>query len=341
MGEISADVNQPNGVQSETTPSSHYVKKIVVPGEWNLTDSENHKLYSLKIITDSNDPSVADVYNVLTRTFSSGEVDPLAVFQSSIDGKTQYGTETPKLILVAVRDPDKKDKVVAHYAGVHLPVLDKDKKPTNKSLYMVGFTVTDPDYRRKGLASEAFWTSVEVCKTEAKQNGTKLAYVTGGVADKSEGYVNSLGRRRVYCEVPDDSPSEYVSLQEVPWIQPALDYNTRTGIIKSKAANVPEHLMVGNLLGEPITKDEVTDIVRSMYAWFYWPREAFKSDEAWIRHRVNIDDLLKRFETFINQTGNVHFLSKKDRQKLELQGVSIINHSTRQTQTRPLPYMAI
>ena len=110
--------------------------------------------------------------------------------------------------------------------------------------------------------------------------------------DASERFCNRLGRKRVYARKSCDKNA----YAELNYVEPALDFDETTGMPIISASAPSRHLMIASFGRMAAAKEDVLQIVRACFRWYRWPREAFRSDEAYRGHCEYLHDLEARFK---------------------------------------------
>ncbi|MBX4198202.1 hypothetical protein KW782_02585 [Candidatus Parcubacteria bacterium] len=274
--------------------------------------------FSLSTIENGQDPILGDVQALFERTFGEEEIDPEEILRSAVDGVTPWGTNDTKYRVVPVRE--NNGEVVGTIAGASLDIVDANEKPTNEMAYFIGYAVVDPKIRQGGLAREAYISALMDATANAEKEGKKISYAIGECTGSSEHFWNSVGWKRIYAK---DENNEYI---ELPYIQPALDFDEETGEIAEDAGEAPEHLMIDSFTDTP-TKEAVKSVYDSFIRYCaMWPREAFKSDEAYRVHQEYVENLTSKFKEFIDTKGELLFLDAKEREEAIKSGQIIHDH---------------
>src|SRR5205085_260926 len=132
-------------------------------------------------------------------------------------------------------------------------------------------------------------------------------FCVGEVVPTSEGFINTLGRSRVYVEQESDPKH----LTEVPYYQPALYYDLETGEAAEGAGDVGEHLMIGRFDSQKVSKKDLVACIKIMYQWTTAiPEDAFATKGAYFIQRKHVNDLIDEYEGFLKENGALVTLSK-------------------------------
>jgi hypothetical protein len=190
-------------------------------------------------------------------------------------------------------------------------------------MFMVAYAVTDEKARQGGLAREAYISAIMQAAKEAQAEGQELAFSAGEAKFTSERFWNSVGWKRVYA-----AKSGEPSLEELKYVQPALDFNEKTGAIAEGAGAAPEHLMIDSFEGKPPGKDDILATVRAFYEWCNtWPPEAFENSEALAHHREHVVGIWKEFKQQVEESERLEYISKDERIKAKKEGLLVKDHT--------------
>ncbi len=259
--------------------------------------------FKINTFEDGQDPKLSEVQKLFNEIFPEEEIEPETILRSAVDGQNPWGTPDTKYRVVVVTDEDKK--ITAICAGA---TLDIDNK-RNEVAYCVEYVLTKPQLRQSGLAREAYISALIDSMKIAKEQNKKLTFLFGGCTDSSETFWNNMGWKRIYFK----KGSNYI---ELPYLQPILNFDTHTGEISNKSREVKEHLMIDCLVRKP-TKEDMIKLQEALINYTaMWPREAFKNNEAFIRHKVYIDNLKLKFREDLDQSDNLYFFDKQEAQSL-------------------------
>ncbi len=278
------------------------------------------KHFTIESIESGDHPDIAQVQELFIKTFGEEEVDPEEVMRSAVEGKTAWDTEDITNYRLHVIK-DKEGKVVSIVGGGLLDLLGDENKPTGKTMFMIGYAVTDPDARQGGLAREAYISAIMDAERTAKAQGKELSFAAGECMSTSEKFWNNVGWKRAYVA---DRPGETKAYTELKYVQPALDFDPETGEIAEDAGEAPEHFMVDSFGRMPPTKKEIMMTVNAFYRWCNkWPREAFENDEAYEKHLAYVQGIEDTFNEKLKQGGQVIYLDQQSQEKAMQAGVSI------------------
>lgn len=278
----------------------------------------NNQRYSIQALKNPLSPDLDNVHQLLVETFSAEEVDPIEVFRANIAGKTPWGTESPNKTGVFVIK-NEQGEIVNTAVTTQLELINKEGKPTGKTVLFVYYVVTRKGLRQSGFAREAYVSVLIEASLEAESNGKQLLFMAGDSVPTAEPYLNSIGRKRVYAKRNNQDNI----FDELDFVLPALDFDKKTGEVADNAGEVPEHLMVERLDKHTPTKDEITQIAIAFYRANRWPKQAFHEDIAYENHERYVISIEQRLYQFLLSHGQLIFLDKTNREKARRSGLTI------------------
>ena len=280
----------------------------------------NGEKFTVAHIESRESPELSEVQSLFERTFGKEEVDSEQVLRNAVEGKSCFGTEEGVTYQVFVVK-DAEGRVASTVTGGILDLRKKDGAPTSKTMFMVAYAVTDKNCRQSGLAREAYISAIQQAAIAAEREGKRLGFAAGECTYTSERFWNRVGWSRAYMQKPDDKKK----YEEVRYVQPALDFDAKTGRPAEDAGVAPEHLMIDSFDQKPPSKEEVVQTVRAFYRWNnVWPEEAFEgNDIAYQTHLNHSRSLSAEFEGDLAENGQLIFLTKENREKAREQGLLI------------------
>lgn len=321
MGEIP---RQEEGQAPVEQPCWDMIRKLQQESEFKRSDADSAnceievegRKYRIEVVEDGESPKLGKVQELFERTFGEEEVDPEEILRTSVDGKNPWGGPDVKYRIVTVWD--EQGELVSTVAGAQLDLLSEDKQPTGEAVYFVGYAVTDKSSRQKGLAKEAYISALIDASREAGSEGKTLKFAFGECTATSEDFWNKVGWKRIYAET---GKKEYT---ELPYVQPALDFNEETGAVAEGAGEAPEHVMIDSFGRMPPAKQDVASAYEAMLKYCVeWPRDGFSSDEAFAAQRQYVGGIKKEFHDFLNENGQLIYLDKRNRAKAGKEGLKI------------------
>ncbi|MEN9342146.1 MAG: hypothetical protein RIQ54_402 [Candidatus Parcubacteria bacterium] len=287
---------------------------------WNTTIEREGQKFSIELITDPKSPDISQVQELFESVFGSEEVDPEEILRQGIEGITSSG-EPDEVLYKIFTVKNSTGKVVSVVSGGVLNLRDKKDTISDRNVLMIAYAVTDPSTRMSGLAREAYISSLMEASVQSEMGGQKLDKAAGECTYTSEKFWNRVGWKRTYQEETDGT------FREMAYIQPALDFNEDTGLPVEENSEAPEHLMIDGFKSEVTSKDAVA-IVQAFYRWCNrWPKDAFKSDEAYRAHIEYIDAFFEEFRSQIDQEKPLISLTKEERDRKIASGVKFLEYS--------------
>ncbi|HCC59898.1 MAG: hypothetical protein A2402_00715 [Candidatus Staskawiczbacteria bacterium RIFOXYC1_FULL_37_43] len=283
-------------------------------------ESEGKK-FRIEVIEDGKDPALSEVQELLEKTFSEEEVDSEEILRSSVDGVTPWDTEDTNYRIVTVRD--EKGKLVSVFGGAPLDCQNEKGEPTGEQVYYVGYAASARGSRKKGLAREAYISALIDATKRAGEESKQLKFAMGECTHTSEKFWNNVGWKRIYAQTGDKK--QYT---ELPYIQPALDFDEKTGEIAEGASECPEHLMIDSFGRMPPSKEDVKGAYDSMLHFCAdWPEEAFENPQAFEVNKKYMAGVRAEFHEFLDKTDKLIYLDAENRKKAKKTGVKIRNHT--------------
>jgi hypothetical protein len=284
--------------------------------------------YSIASIESGDDPTVSDVQALLRATFKPEEVEREDVMRSAIDGRSPWNTpdtSNTRYRMLVVKD--SSGAVLSVFTYAHLELLDMQGTHEPRSFLYGGYAATRADLRQYGLARELYISALMRTAAEAHGQGRTLLFAMGECKKTAERFWNGVGRKRIYVQANGTLDSTPV-FEELPYSQPALNFDAHTGQIADGAGVMPEHLTIHKFSGEAPTKSEIIAGVKDIYLYSNtWPREAFDSDEAYHGHLEIAASLTADLERFMMSKGNVVLLSISERERVRSEGAVVLDHA--------------
>jgi hypothetical protein len=276
------------------------------------------KKFEIRLVQSLDEKTIQEVQELMEDTFGEEEVDPIIVLKMGMDGKLLDGSKDVARYRVYIAR-DEAGKIQSIYTGgtvgMDIPSIESE------AMFMGSYGITRPEAQRQGIVRELYISSMMQAAADAHVEGKKLSVIAGECTWSSEKAWNAVGRLRVYVET---APNEY---SELRYVQPALDFDPKTGLPTEGAGEAPEHIMMDFLGSEP-DKERISAAVESMYKWCNaWPRGEFESEAAYDAHVQYVADIRKEFNSFLNANGPLRLLTPVEREELRANGV-VINEYT-------------
>lgn len=242
---------------------------------WEETVDPSGKILRLRRVSKSNDPATTQIFNVLCETFSEDEADTLETIQSD--------APDPDVAFFVIQEKGSP-KVLALINAYVLPV-----GPSGLQLF-IGYVVTDETQRGKGLASRLYRAACLFFIRRAEIKAREAYGIVGEMVETVEEYFLKIGGcRRLYVETLEGA------VAEIPYIQPPLDFDKKTGEPLTKP--VPEHLMLRLVdYDAELTVAKVLEIVWSIYESYFFDESDFESEKAYQKHCAIISGIFENLK---------------------------------------------
>lgn len=233
--------------------------------------------FTIETIESRNDERINEVRGLIENTFGRRELESRELLLAGIEGKSEWGTPDAKYRIVMVYN--EKNELVSLVTGAKLDLLDDQQNPTNEAIYFVNYVATDPNQRRDGAGREAYVSALIDATREAQEKGQTLMCAIGDCTPKSELYWNKVGWKR-----PKQKNNEGGDLGDtltaLDYIQPPLNWDSKTGKPAKGAGEVVQHLMMDGF-GRSLGKEDVKKVYLAFMDYIVGlPREAFDSQAA-------------------------------------------------------------
>ena len=304
-------------ITKELEAKSRY-KREHVAGDHEKISSPELGEFSIDRVKNHEDPKVEKIFDFMQK-FNPEEADTLDIIQEAV-----------KVDLYAYHIAENKEgEVVAHTQSSYLEVAPKESgAKSSEAILFIGYSITDDDYQRKGLASELFSSVIKTGAEKAKSQQQGLRAVIGEAVASSEKFWNHVGLKRMYFE---DKAGNF---QEVPYICPPIQWDGQTGKALDpeteeigdkdiKEYSAPEHLMTRMLDGKnEISVAELMPMIDIIYEDNYtlhkYPgREDNPTDEAIANTMAAVKEFRKELENILSEAkdGKIILLSAGERQQ--------------------------
>ncbi|MBU2037279.1 hypothetical protein KJ866_03735 [Patescibacteria group bacterium] len=302
-------------ITKELETGSRYKREQAGSDKEIITSPESER-FSVDRVRDAESPEVKKIYKFMKK-FNPEEADTLDIIQDAVK-VDDYAYHIAQ---------DKKGKVVAHTQSSYLKMAPHELgEKATESILFIGYSITDDDFQRKGLASELFQSALKTGAEKAKAEQQALKGIVGEAVATSERFWNHVGLKRIYFEDKDGN------FKEVPYICPPIQWDEKTGQpvdpeteeigdkdIKDYSA--PEHLMI-RLIN---SKDEMSiqdlmpmiqTIYRDNYTLYKNPGEEYPTDEAIKYTQAAVNEFQKELEDILNEAkdAKLFLLSAKERE---------------------------
>lgn len=280
---------------------------------------EGEEKFFVERLTNPEDPRVKKVQEMLAGHFGEKEVDPVGVMQEAMTGRMATGEKcAPYLVHVA---ENSKGEIIGVRTGAVVGMVDRNGEVSGESAVQLGcYSLTSPEVRHKGVWKNLFKAQEEAANKDAESRGLKIKGFMAEAHDDAEPVLNKEEIKRAYIK----TKKGYI---EVPYEQPPLDWDTKTGKPTEDAGIVPEHLMLKLASGkDKLSGKELMEMVRGMYYYNnYREEEYFKNSEAYQEHTEFVEGIEKKLADFIGRK-KVHLLSSAEREAMRATGIKFVEH---------------
>ncbi len=256
--------------------------------------------YGIRYVTNARDPVVKKIHDTMVKEFGKEESETLTWLRHTIrkDLNRYHVAETP-------------DGAVAAFSNTQYLELESASGRENnprESIIPIWHIVSDPRYRNQGVASELYQSFYQDALAEAKKRGNAVKGVIGEAVSSVEGFLNRMGRKRMYFEDREGN------VREVPYMCPPVDMDDVTG--EPREEPVPEHIMVRLVNGEQtMPNEDLLRMVKAMYVEYVGAKDNYDSEEAYQKALGYNMGLLGELADAIGQSkdGAIFFMSREER----------------------------
>lgn len=272
---------------------------------------EGEKFFAERLASPE-DPRVKTVQSMLEKNFGKKEVDPVEVTKEAIEEVPPY--------LVHVAENSKGEVVGLNTSAVVETVNARGRESEKYGVWLGCYDLVNRQERDKGVREELFKISEQAAQKDAQQRELEIRGFMTEVSGAEESFFNSVGAKRAYIKTRK-------GYEELPYEQPPLDWNPKTGRPAEDAGSVPEHLMLKLTSGkDKLSGRELMEMVRGMYYYNnYQDKEDFKNAKAYERHTEFVEGIEQKLADFIGRR-KVHLLSREEREALAEKDAKFIHH---------------
>lgn len=291
------------------------------------------KEFTIEVLDGPDHPTFPPTYALMQDRFGAEELDPEDIMKDQMRGlRKGYESMGTRAQIISIKN--EKNEVVCTLNGGVLPLLDETGKETGEAIFMVFYVATRPDVEGIGIGREIMITAYQAAEEEARARNLKLIGAAGECTYTSQRYWENLGWRRAYTE---DSEG---TIAEVPYVQPPLDFDLKTGEVAEGCGDAPEHFMV-RLFQEEKDNPALGQKLLSMVKAFYranndidrrafeqeHPEDSTGAEQAYQTHRAAITPHLEQFQRDVMR-GKISFLSGPECKALETMGRKVRHYLT-------------
>lgn len=283
-------------------------------------ETKRGEMFFAERLTNSEDQRVEKVHQMLADHFGKEEVDPPEVMKQAMTGEMETGEKcAPYLIHVA---ENSKGEVVGVYTGAVVETVNNNGKVSEKSGVLIGcYSLVSSEMRGKGIWKKLHEDLEKTAAKDAKSRGLGIKGFMAEAHDEMEPIFNKQGVKRAYIKTKD-------GFVEMPYEQPPLDWDKKTGNPTEDAGTVPEHLMLKLASGkDTLSGKELMEMVRGMYYYNnYREEEYFGNPKAYQEHTKFVEGIEQKLADFIGRK-KVYLLSSQDREAAKATGIKFVEHN--------------
>lgn len=292
--------DQMRGLISELAKTSQFTRDQLPDGREQISSPERGK-YAIRYITDAKDPAIKKVHGAMVEEFGKEESETLTWLRHTVKKKINryHIAETPEGDIATLSN--------TQYLELE-PAKGHENEP-KESIIPVWHIISDRAHRNKGIASELYQSFYQDALAEAQKRGNVIKGVIGEAVSSVEGFLNRMGRKRMYFE------DKKGNMHEVPYLCPPVDMDDETG--EPREEPMPEHVMLRLLDGEQkMPVEDLLRMVKAMYLEYVGAADNYDTKEAYqnslgynMQMIVNLAKTLKQ-----SKDGTVFFMSRDERE---------------------------
>ncbi len=305
---------------AEKTPE---IKSEEQPIKAPFETREGERFFAERLISPE-DPRVEKVQEMLEGHFGKNEVDPIEAMKQAMIGKMETGEKCASYLIHVAEN--SKGEIKGVHTGAVVETVDARGDISEKFALSLGcYAVVSPEMRNQGIWENLFQTHEKTAKIDADRRGLEIKGFMTEAHNEIEPILNKQDVKRAYIKTKE-------GFRELPYEQPPLDWNARTGKPAKDAGIVPEHLMLKLSSGENrLSGKELMEMVRGMYYYNnYREEEYFKTGKAYKTHTEFVEGVEQKLADFIGKK-QVRLLSRGERETMGDKGVKFIEHKTEES----------
>ncbi len=264
--------------------------QLSIHEEPNLTDSSlslprisqsklppNYQVSVIVELTESTTPKVLECLRLVQTQLDASEVATLRQVKYWTDRNSRVDKSTYLISTVL----DQNDKVAAMASGSITP----------SGLFLVGYTVTDPNHRRQGLGTSAYSALLEAAQhLSIEQFGVPLSFLALEASEGAENFWRNFGFKEIgllcdgvrtnltYLQPPliwDKQTAEPVHPEQFPHYRK----------LKMQGCEIDfpgkhECIMIQPTSGESeISREQLLEIIRAFYREYYFIKRSVGAEQ--------------------------------------------------------------
>lgn len=285
----------------ELRRTSHFERTSTLDGREHISSSERGE-YSVRFVTDAKDAVVRGIHRTMVKEFGKEESETLTWLRHTIrkDLNRYHVAETP----------DGKVAAFSNTQYLELEPAPGHEHDPRESIVPIWHIVSDPAYRNRGVASELYQSFYQDALEEAKKRGNVMKGIIGEAVDSVEGFLNRMGRKRMYFEDREGN------VHEVPYVCPPVDMDDATG--EPREEPVPEHVMLRLISGEErMPNEDLVRMVKAMYTEYVGAPDNYDTQEAYQKALGYNMGLLDQLADAVGHSkdGSVFLMSREEREE--------------------------
>lgn len=297
------------------------------------TKQEKREKFDIELINDPESPTLPKAYQVLAETFKPEEMDSLEIIQEKMNG-LRYGQDMGgKAFALAIKNAN--EEVQATLIGGLMPLYKEQGEATNDRVLIIFYMAIKDKMKKFGFGREAMIDAYKYAQEEVKKEKSNFVGAAGECTYTSRDYWEKFGWRRVYVK------NENGPIEEIPYAQPPMAYDLKTGEPAEGAGVAPEHLMVQFTDKVKKSNDELKrNVLRVVQTFYkcnnYVARDAFtdaaggekeSAERAFQKHLSAIKPFEDKYIVDLNK-GDVALYSQENLKELSSEGIPIIQFYT-------------
>ncbi len=308
---------------------STYERTALPDGRLEL--SREGEKYHIKRIEDPKDPAIPEIHRMLRRKLGSEEVDSVSVTREALDDNLHNPDRRADLLLQTIRN--EKGNIIGVVSGSLGQARSEAGEALDWDVAAVNYLELSSSQEGKGLMPELYAAFGELLADRSGQSGRPIKLIVAENAPQ-ERELNVQVEREPYARTPGGE------MQALPYWQPPLEFDAKTGEPAEGAGAVPEHLMVISTDGKTtVPSADVLAAVRMMYEYFsvdndppvlkgnegFWQRELIGEDPETKILRQN-QELYNRLKGAIGVAETVELVTLDERRLRSASGERFIEH---------------
>lgn len=263
-------------------------ERMKQPDGKEIIKSPEGEEYSVRLLTDENDPVVEKLHEYMLTTFGEEETIPLSWLRKTISGNKDQNFVVE----------DSEGKIAAYMQSEYLAIGD------NETMIFSCYTEVNKNFAKKALGPELRLSAYKTYDEMAKNNNQKILGIVTEAMPQASGFASRLGYKRAYYEDTEGN------LKQVPYFCPPIDYSSETG--ERMEEPVPENLTMRLADGSnTINVAKLLKIVEAIYDKYVDTPDNYHTREAYETAYKDAMGILEDLRKEINQTrdGRIYLMT--------------------------------